>query len=58
MKMIGTEIDDTYIAELKKQVLHQDAIDAVRERLKDRLHARFTEPEIFRHRRVLKRAWL
>ena len=28
-EVIGAEIDDAYIAELKKQVLHQDAIDAV-----------------------------
>lgn len=28
-EVIGSEIDDAYIAELKKQVLHQDAIDAV-----------------------------
>lgn len=27
-EVIGAEIDDAYIAELKKQVLHQDAIDA------------------------------
>jgi phosphoglucomutase len=26
---IGAEVDDAYIAELKKQVVHQDAIDAV-----------------------------
>lgn len=31
---IGAEIDDAYIAELKKQVLHQDAIDAVGRELK------------------------
>ena len=31
---IGAEIDDAYIAELKKQVLHQDAIDAVGKQLK------------------------
>lgn len=31
---IGSEIDDSYIAELKKQVLHQDAIDAVGKELK------------------------
>ncbi len=31
---IGEEIDDAYIAELKKQVLHQDAIDAVGKELK------------------------
>lgn len=28
-RSIGAEIDDGYIAELKKQVIHQDAIDAV-----------------------------
>ena len=33
-EVIGQEIDDAYIAELKKQVLHQDAIDAVRSELK------------------------
>ena len=33
-EVIGKEIDDTYIAELKKQVLHQDAIDAVGKDLK------------------------
>lgn len=31
---IGAEIDDAYIEELKKQVLHQDAIDAVGKELK------------------------
>lgn len=33
-EQIGEEIDDAYIAELKKQVLHQDAIDAVAKDLK------------------------
>ena len=33
-QVIGSEIDDTYIAELKKLVLHQDAIDAVQKDLK------------------------
>ena len=33
-EVIGKEVDDTYIAELKKQVLHQDAIDAVGKDLK------------------------
>lgn len=32
--VIGAEIDDTYIAELKKQVLHQEAIKAVGKELK------------------------
>ncbi|MCI8836176.1 MAG: phospho-sugar mutase [Ruminococcus sp.] len=31
---IGAEVDDAYIAELKKQVQHQDAIDAVAKDLK------------------------
>lgn len=31
---IGAEVDDAYIAELKKQVIHQDAIDAVGKDLK------------------------
>ena len=31
---IGADIDDSYIAELKKQVIHQDAIDAVGKELK------------------------
>lgn len=31
---IGAEVDDSYIEELKKQVLHQDAIDAVGKELK------------------------
>ena len=31
---IGAEVDDAYIAELKKQVLHQDAIDAAAKELK------------------------
>ncbi len=26
-EVIGTEVDDAYIAELKKQVLHMDAIE-------------------------------
>lgn len=33
-ELIGAEIDDAYIKELKKQVLHQDAIDAVGKELK------------------------
>lgn len=33
-QIIGSEIDDAYIAELKKLVLHQDAIDAVQKDLK------------------------
>ena len=33
-EVIGTEVDDAYIAELKKQVIHQDAIDAVGKDLK------------------------
>jgi len=33
-EVIGQEIDDAYIAELKKLVLHQDAIDAVKDKLK------------------------
>ena len=33
-EVIGAEVDDAYIAELKKQVLHQDAIDAVGKELK------------------------
>ena len=33
-EIIGKEVDDAYIAELKTQVLHQDAIDAVGKDLK------------------------
>ena len=33
-EIIGKEVDDAYIAELKTQVLHQDAIDAVAKDLK------------------------
>lgn len=33
-EVIGARVDDAYIAELKKQVLHQDAIDAVGEDIK------------------------
>lgn len=33
-KVIGSEVDDAYIAELKKLVLHQDAIDKVQKDLK------------------------
>ena len=33
-EVIGEEIDDAYIAELKKQVLHQEAIDQVKSELK------------------------
>lgn len=33
-QVIGADIDDPYIAELKKLVLHQDAIDAVKDELK------------------------
>ena len=32
-EVIGEEIDDAYIAELKKQVLHQDAIDEMQEKI-------------------------
>ena len=32
---IGAEVDDGYISELKKQVIHQDAIDAVGSELKN-----------------------
>ena len=34
-EVIGAEVDDAYIAELKKQVIHQDAIDAVGKDLKN-----------------------
>lgn len=33
-EVIGTAVDDGYIAELKKQVIHQDSIDAVGKELK------------------------
>ena len=33
-EMIGSEVDDAYIAELKKLVLHQEAIEAVKNELK------------------------
>ena len=33
-EVIGAEVDDAYIAELKKQVIHQDAIDTVGKDLK------------------------
>lgn len=33
-EVIGQEIDDAYIAELKKQVIHQDAINAMAKELK------------------------
>ena len=33
-EVIGAEVDDAYMAELKKQVLHQDAIDAVAKDIK------------------------
>lgn len=33
-EVIGEAIDDSYIAELKKQVIHQDAIDAMKSELK------------------------
>lgn len=33
-EVIGADVDDAYIAELKKQVLHQDAIDQVQKDLK------------------------
>ena len=33
-EVIGQEVDDAYMAELKKQVLHQDAIDAVAKDIK------------------------
>ena len=46
-EVIGAEVDDAYIAELKKQVIHQDAIDAVGKRSEDRIHVRFMEREIF-----------
>ena len=33
-QVIGSEVDDAYIAELKKLVLHQDAIDAMQDQIK------------------------
>ena len=54
---IGADIDDPYIAELKKLVIHQDAIDAVGGELKivyTPLHGTGNIPV----RRVLKRAGL
>ena len=33
-EVIGAEVDDAYMAELKKQVLHQDAIDAMAKDIK------------------------
>ncbi len=33
-EVIGEAVDDSYIAELKKQVIHQDAIDAMKSELK------------------------
>ncbi len=33
-EVMGASVDDGYIAELKKQVLHQDSIDAVKKELK------------------------
>ena len=33
-EVIGQEVDDGYIAKLKKQVIHQDSIDAVGKELK------------------------
>ncbi|MBQ8730098.1 MAG: phospho-sugar mutase [Lachnospiraceae bacterium] len=51
--VIGTEVDDAYIAELKKLVIHQDSIDAVGKDLKivySPLHGTGNVPA----RRVLK----
>ncbi len=46
--MIGAAIDDAYIAELKKLVVHQDAIDQVK-KIHLRLYThRFMEPVISR----------
>lgn len=52
-KTIGAEIDDAYIAALKEQVIHQDAIDAMNKELKivySALHGTGNVPV----RRVLK----
>ena len=57
MRLSARSIDDAYIAELKKLVVHQDAIDAVGKDLKivyTPLHGTGNIPV----RRVLKRAWL
>ncbi len=54
---IGADIDDPYIEELKKLVVHQDAIDAVGSQIKvvyTPLHGTGNIPV----RRVLKRTWL
>ena len=51
--MIGQAVDDAYMAELKKQIIHMDAIQAEGKNLEDRLH-RFTEPVISRPEESLK----
>ncbi len=45
---IGSEMDDPYIAELKKQVIHQDAIDAAQKDIRLSTHP-FTAPATSRH---------
>ena len=55
-EVIGAAIDDAYIAELKKLVVHQDAIDQVKDTLKivyTPLHERMMSRS-----ESLKRAWL
>ncbi len=52
--MIGKEVDDAYMAELKKQVLHMDAIEAEGKNLKKSFTHHFTEPETSRQEEFLK----
>ena len=54
-EVIGAEVDDAYIAELKKQVIHQDAIDAVGKDLKI-VYSPLHGTGNIRARRILK--WL
>ena len=46
-EVIGQAVDDAYMAELKKQIIHMDAIQAEGKNLKSFTHL-FTEPAIFR----------
>ncbi len=51
--MIGQAVDDAYMAELKKQIIHMDAIQAEGRNLKI-VYTLFTEPAISRPEGSLK----
>ena len=52
-EVIGQAVDDAYMAELKKQIIHMDAIEAEGRNLKI-VYYRFTEPVISRPEELSK----